>query len=192
MRNHLRSLLVPVAVVCMAGLGLSACSPDAEDASLEAGAADVETDQTLTAALGEQADGDGFVAVLDNSGLSTALEGVGPYTVFVPSDAALGADAEGLSDEAMSAPAAALVRAHIVPGALGRDDIQAAIDAAGNGEVQMRTMDDGLLTFSRDGETLVVSAPDGTTARLSGSETRASNGVIQPVDAVLVKTEAGE
>ena len=49
----------------------------------------------------------------------------------------------------------------------------------------LRTMVDGLLRFSKDGDTIVVTAPGGGTARLSGSETVASNGVLQPIDGVL-------
>ena len=53
----------------------------------------------------------------------------------------------------------------------------------------MRTMSDGLLTFSKDGDVVVVTAADGATARLTGAETVVSNGVVQPVDGVLVKAE---
>jgi len=51
----------------------------------------------------------------------------------------------------------------------------------------VRTMADGLLTFTREGEAIVVTAEDGATARLTGGETVAANGVVQPVDGVLVK-----
>ena len=192
MRNRIQNLMLSAAVLGVAGLSLAACdpAPDADTAGTEAAA--TRTDETLTAVLGGQADAAGFRAVLDNAGLGTALEGVGPYTVFAPSDAALGPDSDGLKDEAMSAEAAALVRAHIVPGSLSRADINAAIDASGNDQAQMRTMGDDMLTFTRDGETIVVTASDGASARLSGTEVQASNGVVQPIDGVLVKTEAAE
>jgi len=48
-------------------------------------------------------------------------------------------------------------------------------------------MADGLLTFTLDGEVVIVTAEDGATARLTGNETLATNGVVQPVDGVLVK-----
>ena len=51
----------------------------------------------------------------------------------------------------------------------------------------MRTMADTLLTFSRDGTAIVVTAPDGASAHLTGSEDLAKNGVIQPIDALLIK-----
>jgi len=192
MRNRLHTLMLSAAVLGVAGLSLAACDPASEAETPGAEVASTRSDATLTAALADQTEAAGFRDVLDNSGLATALEGVGPYTVFAPTDAALGADVDGLKAEAMSAEAAALVRAHIVPGSLGRADINAAIDASGNDQAQMRTMGDDMLTFTRDGETIVVTASDGASARLSGTEVQASNGVIQPIDAVLVKTEAAE
>lgn len=192
MRNRLHTLMLSAAVLGVAGLSLAACDPAPETDTTGSEIASTRSDRTLTAALSDQGDAAGFRDVLDNSGLSTALEGVGPYTVFAPSDTALGTDADGLKDEAMSAEAAALVRAHIVPGSLGRVDINAAIDASGNDQAQMRTMGDDMLTFTRDGETIVVTASDGASARLAGTEVQARNGVIQPIDAVLVKTEAAE
>ena len=114
----------------------------------------------------------------------TVLSGTGPYTVFAPSDAALGAAAGELTGEAMRAQSAALLRAHIVPGALTRADIGAAIDRKG-GPVEMRNVADGVITFSREGDAIVATAPGGGKARLSGTETIASNGVVQPIDASL-------
>lgn len=124
--------------------------------------------------------------VIEGAGLKTVLEGVGPYTVFAPTDAAFTA-AGGAPGSDEKAQGATLVRAHIVPGAVTRTDINAALDRVSGGKVQMRTMDDGVLTFSREGRAIRVTAADGASALLTGSETAASNGVIQPVDAVLVK-----
>lgn len=192
MRIYSHRLLVSVAVVGGLGIALAACDPAPREGGTGAEVASTGSERTLTGALGSQADMAQFRQVLDNAGLADVLEGVGPYTVFAPTDPAMGADADGLKDEARSAEAAALVRAHIVPGVVGRADINAAIDASPNGQARMRTMDDGLLTFTREGETIVVSASEGTSARLAGTEVQARNGVVQPIDAVLVRIEAAE
>ena len=76
------------------------------------------------------------------------------------------------------------------PGALTRADIASAIDRGAGKGAQMRTMAGGLLTFTKSGEAIVVTAPDGASARLTGEETLASNGVLQPVDGLLVKPTA--
>ena len=134
-------------------------------------------------------DGHGALAkVTANSGLGAVLEGVGPYTVLAPPDAVLRASGGvDFTDAALKAEGAALLRAHIVPGALTRADIGAAVDRAAGKGAQMRTMAGGLLTFTRGEDAIVVTAPDGATARLSGDEALASNGVLQPIDGLLVK-----
>lgn len=183
------SNLARLAAAPLAALALVACSP-ADDAA-PAAAAPEASSATLAASL-KAGDGlDGLESLVTAAGLEPALEGVGPYTVFAPTDAAFGSPGPGdLASEENRAAAAALIRAHIVPGALTRQDILAAIDANPTGKVEMRTMAEGLLSFSRDGEAVVVTAPDGATARLTGDQTLARNGVIQPVDGLLVKAES--
>jgi len=165
-------------------LSLAACGGEAEKAD---GTAAAPSSKTLAAAIGDAGDLDTLEGVVKNAGLSDVLDGKGPYTVFAPANAALGAAGTDLSGASMKAQSAALLRAHIVPGALTRADILAAIDRNGGKSVQMLNMADGLLTFSKDGEAVVVTAADGATARLTGAESVVSNGVVQPVDGVLVK-----
>lgn len=170
----------------LACLALAACNSG--DAEKEAGAAEPSS-ETLSASLDD--DFKTLDRVVDNAALETVLEGKGPYTVLAPMDSAFAASpGADFTSEAMKAQGAALVQAHILPGALTRQDIRAAVDRAGDGKVEMRTMADGLVTFSREGETLVVTAADGSRARLAGDERLASNGVIQPLDAILVRPDA--
>jgi len=185
MRTLMRRALTPLAVLLLA-----ACGGGDDTAGSETAEQAQPSDQTLAATLQGE---DGFGTLREtatNAGLTSVLEGVGPYTVFAPADAAFtaGGAATDLADESLKAQSAALLRAHIVPGALTREDIAAAIQRDG-GEVQMRTMANTLLTFSRDGEAIVVSAENGARGRLMGEERLASNGVLQPVDALLVRPD---
>ena len=183
------SKLSRFAAAPLAALVLAACTPAADDSSPEATAE--PSGATLAAAVGSAEELGGLERVVAAAGLESVLEGVGPYTVFAPTDAAFGAAGPGdLTSEENRAPAAALLRAHIVPGALTRQDIVAAIDANASGKVEMRTMAGGMLGFSRQGETVTVTAPDGAVARLTGEQTLAKNGVVQPVDGLLVKAES--
>lgn len=183
------SNLARLAAAPLAALALAACTPADDSKSVDA--APEPSSATLAAGLKAGGELDGVESLVAAAGLESVLEGVGPYTVFAPTDAAFGAAGPGdLATEENRAPAAALLRAHIVPGALTRQDILAAIDANTAGKVEMRTMADGLLSFSRDGEAVVVTAPDGAVARLTGEQTLAKNGVIQPIDGLLVKPEA--
>jgi uncharacterized surface protein with fasciclin (FAS1) repeats len=172
-------------VAVLATLTLSACNPAPE---AEADGPAAPSSRTLAAELKAAGDLGTLEAVVANSGLEQVLEGVGPYTVFAPADGAFGsAEVFDFRDEAEKAQAAALLRAHMIPGAVTRADVEAALSRAENGTVEMRTLDGGLVTFYRDGDAVVVATPDGARGRLTGSETLASNGVIHPVDAVLLK-----
>lgn len=170
----------------LAALALAACQPAGTEEG-DASAAPEPSSTDLAAAVKDHGDLDSLEAAVSAAELETVLAGVGPYTVFAPTDAAFEAAGGPLTGEDLKAQNAALVRAHVVPGALTRQDIAAALDRAGDKGVEMRTMAGDLLTFHREGEAIVVSAPDGSTGRLAGEESVVSNGVIQPVDAVLAK-----
>ena len=168
-------------------LGLAACGGGDDKASAP-GEATSPSNRTLAASVADNGELGALERVLANAGLNTVLEGTGPYTVFAPNDAAFtAAGGADLGTEAMKAQAAALLRAHIVPGALTRADIEAAMARGGSGTVEMRTMANTLLTFSREGEAIVVAGEGGARGRLAGQETVASNGVVQPVDGVLAR-----
>lgn len=183
MKLTIRWALAPLCVIVLAGCGDGAGKADGT-------AAATPSNRTITATLEGDGDFGTLERVLENAALGEVLAGKGPYTVFAPSDAAFTASAGDLGDGAMKAQGAAMLRAHIVPGALTRADILAAIAREGSGEVQMRTMANSLLTFSREGETVIVAGDNGARARLTGDETLASNGVVQPVDALLVRPAA--
>lgn len=180
MRDQGLWALAPLMALCLA-----ACGRDGDEAAAAGVAA--PSGQTLAGAIAGEGDLDALEGVVRNGGLLEALEGRGPYTVFAPVNGAFGAAGPELAGDSLKPQSAALLRAHIVPGALTRADIEAALARGGADGVWMRTMTDGLLTFSKDGDAIVVTAADGATARLTGAETVASNGVIQPVDGVLVK-----
>ena len=150
-------------------------------------------EQTVAAALAGDGDLARLSEVVRNAGLDELLCGTGPYTLFAPGNdafAALGNErTNGLKGEAMRPQAITLLRAHIVPGVVTRRDVEAALGRGGDRPIQLRTMAGGTLTFSRDGDAVVVSGADGARGRLV-EETLASNGAIQRTDALLVPVDA--
>ena len=179
------------ALLAIAFTPLAACGEKAGETATATAA--VPSSATLGEALKDKEGLGKLEGVVKASGLETVLDGKGPYTVFAPVDAALEASGgtADLSDDALRAQSIALIRAHTVPGALTRIDIGAAIDNASGRTVEMRTMAGGLLKFTRDGQAIVVTAPDGATGSLIGAESVVSNGVLQPVDGVLAKVPSG-
>ena len=131
--------------------------------------------------------------IVTGAGMTELLNGVGPYTLFAPTDAAiegLGTErADALAGEAMRPQAGALLRAHIVPGTITRRDLEAAIGSAGGRPVRMRSMANTMLSFTREGDAIVISADEGGRARLTAQEGLASNGSVQPIDGLLVKVQ---
>lgn len=188
MRTIMRRSVTPLAVILLAACGDREAGKTGGDLAEKA----QPSSRTLADTV-EAGDAYGTLEqVVENAALNGVLEGVGPYTLFAPADAAFSASGAGadFTEETLRAQSAALLRAHIVPGAISRRDVAAAIDRGGNGSTRMRTMANTLLTFSRDGETIVVSAENGARARMAGEEVVASNGVLQPVDTLLVRPEA--
>ena len=181
MRSAMKWAAAPLAVLALAACG------QGEKAAVDGAAVVEPSSRSLADSLGGNPR---LAQVAGVSGLGDVLKGVGPYTVFAPDDAALATLGDMGAGDGAKAQAAQLLRAHIVPGALTRADIGAALDRAGGKPVQMRTMAEGLLTFTRDGQAIRVSADNGASAALSGNETLASNGVVQPVDGLLVKPVA--
>ncbi len=188
MRTVMRGALTPLAVVLLAACG-------GETGKGPETAEQVEpSSRSLAATLRAEAGFGTLGRIATNAGLNGVLEGTGPYTLFAPADAAFpaGAAPTDVADESRRAENAALLRTHIVPGALTRKDIEAALDGDADGSVQMRTAANTLLTFTRDGSAIVATSEGGARARLTGEEKVASNGVMQPVDALLVRAAASD
>lgn len=169
-----------------AGCGTSANKP-ASEASRGASAA------TLTTAIAGAPGMTTLATAIKRTGLATVFDGTAPYTVLVPQDdafAALGDVATRLAMPENSAAMAAVIKAHVLPGYLTVADIDAALKSANGKPVKMTTMANTVISFARTGEALTVTTTDGSSAKVSGSEVTAGNGVAIPVDKVLKKIPA--
>lgn len=175
-----------LAALAVAAMTLQGCSGE--------GAADGEVSEvskeTLASLVTEGDDLSAVAGVLGEAGLAQVFDGAASYTLLAPTDTAF--DALGEAGEELRAPAqraamVAILRDHIVPGYLTPDDIAAAIEAAGDGSVEMRTMGDHVVTFTGERDAITVTAEDGATARFAGDALRGSNGVAIPLDGVLRK-----
>jgi uncharacterized surface protein with fasciclin (FAS1) repeats len=142
---------------------------------------------TLLQALNGSADHKTLATAVQAAGLSATLSGAEPYTLFAPSEAAfqkLTGGAAGLLAPEAKGRLAALISGHIVPGMVTAADLDRAVER-GKGKAELATMGGGNLSFSRDGESVVVTDAAGGRARLAGAERLASNGVVHSVDGVL-------
>lgn len=138
-------------------------------------------------ALEGSADHKTFANAVRTAGLTETLSGAQPYTLFAPTESAFQAVPGGTG--AMLAPEAkgqlvALLTGHIVPGAVTAADLGAAIER-GKGKAELATVGGSNLSFSRDGDSIVVTDAAGGKARVTRADRLASNGVVHHVDGVL-------
>lgn len=151
------------------------------------------SEDVLSDVIADQSDLSSFAGGLESTGLNGALEGAATYTLLAPSDeafAALGPDGTALLDDPeRGAILAAVLREHMLPGALSPDLIRETIEERG-GEIYMVSFGNGELSVSLEGEQLVVSNAAGQRAVLGEEAVVSKNGVIIPIDKVLVDTEA--
>ena len=171
---------------------LAACGSGSEDTATATAAK--TSDGTLAAAVSGAPGLTTVATALKATGLASVFDGTAPYTLLAPDDDAFGALGE--TGKTLQAPEngaamAAILRDHILPGYLTVADIEAALKASGGDPVTMKTMGGKVLSFTREGEALVVSTPDGARAKVDGAALRASNGVVIPLDAVLRKLATG-
>ena len=128
-----------------------------------------------------------FMAVAKAAGLDQTLAGPGPYTVFVPDDAAFGSAPTGTFDvDPKNRPQLTGTLTNLIlPGTVMIADIDKAIDA-GKGKAPLATMGGGTLTATKEGGNMVITDSAGHKATISKGDEQFSNGVVHEVDAVLM------
>jgi uncharacterized surface protein with fasciclin (FAS1) repeats len=141
-------------------------------------------DKTIAAGLA--ADGK-FMAAAKAAGLDQTLAGPGPYTVFVPDDAAFSAAPAGTLDTTPDnrAQLTGVLTNLILPGTVMAADIGKAIDA-GKGKAMLATMGGGTLTATKDGDKIVLTDSSGHKATVTQADQSFTNGVVHQIDAVLM------
>ena len=162
------------------------------------GSGDLATQENMARTVATIMAGDDNLSIMSEAmsqtGLSTMIDGPSSYTVVAPTNAAFEA-VEGsndlIEDDAQAPLLAAILREHIIPGALTPETIRTAIEDKG-GPVEMRTLGRGTLTFAKNGDNVVVTSANGTEARLASPAMVGSNGVLFPVDQVLAAPPAAQ
>jgi uncharacterized surface protein with fasciclin (FAS1) repeats len=166
---------------------LGACSDKQAGTPAATDTAAQPANQTLAAAISGAPGLTTVSTALSEAGLGDVFDGPGSYTVLAPDDdafAKLGAQGKSLTEPSHRAELVALLRGHILPGHLTPDAIRKAIGEK-KGPVTMRTLGNGTVTFSAEGDAITASGADGTKARIDGAPLVASNGVVLPLDGVV-------
>jgi uncharacterized surface protein with fasciclin (FAS1) repeats len=132
-----------------------------------------------------------FMAIAKTAGLDQTLAGPGPYTVFIPDDAAFAGAPAGTFDAKPEnrAQLTGVITNLILPGTVMIADIDKAIDH-GKGKAILATMGGGTLTASKDAGKTVLTDASGHKAAITEADEQYTNGVVHHVDAVLTPAKA--
>ena len=145
--------------------------------------------KTIAAGLG---DSSRFMAAAKAAGLDQTLAGPGPYTVFIPDDAAFAAAPAGTFDATPQnrAKLTGVLTNLILPGTVLVADIDNLIDK-NKGKGVLATMGGGTLTATKEGGKTVLTDSAGHKATVTGGDEQYTNGVVHHIDAVLMPAKAG-
>ena len=185
-----RRILALQLVGCGA-LAIAGCSKKEPDVTASSEAAAIEpSNGSITDALDDANGLQTTSEAIERTGIGGIFAGRGSYTLLAPTDdafAKLGGPSKQLSESADTAPLAALLKAHILPGYLTVADINAAVVRSAGKAVKMRTMAGQELTFAKAGDALTVSTAEGVTARIVGEAVTGKSSIALPIDTVLKK-----
>jgi uncharacterized surface protein with fasciclin (FAS1) repeats len=183
--------------LCLACALAAACARDdagnAADGNEAANAAVSEAEQASTS-IGESLDGSidhaTFHEMLQTAGLAETLSGVGPYTVFAPTQAAFEAMPEEararLTSEEQRERLIGVLSHHIVPGTVTAQDLTAAIDRGTSGRAELATVTGANLSLFREGDAILIGDGGGGRARITRADQIHTNGVVHSIDTVLM------
>ena len=197
--------MLKATMLAAACLGLAACGGESSDgdagnnaavppaglasaASGGGGKAGDAGKATLLDTLTSAPDHSTLANAVNAAGLTQTFSGAQPYTIFAPTNAAFEKLPAGTVNNLLAPDAkgqlTALLTGHVVPGVVTAADLGKAIDR-GKGKAQLATVGGSTLSFSKQGDAIVVTGPKGQ-ARLAGAEQNGSNGVIHSLDTVLM------
>lgn len=130
-----------------------------------------------------------LVAAVKVAGLVDTLKGVGPFTVFAPTNEAFEKLPKGTVDNLLKpenkSTLTKILTYHVVPGKQDAAAIAKAIEE-GKGKATFKTVSGGTITASMEGKEVVLTDEKGGKSKVTIADVIQSNGVIHVVDTVLM------
>jgi uncharacterized surface protein with fasciclin (FAS1) repeats len=129
-----------------------------------------------------------LVTAVTAAGLGETLSGPGPFTIFAPTNDAFAkidkAKLDGLLKAESKDTLGGILKYHVVSGTVLAADVAKMI-TQGGGKATIKTLG-GSLTASMDGDVVVLTDAKGGKAKITGTDMKASNGVIHTIDTVVM------
>ena len=127
-----------------------------------------------------------LVTAVTAAGLGETLSGIGPFTVFAPSnDAFAKVDKATLDGLLQPASKGVLLTYHVVAGNVKSGDLAKMI-VDGKGTATIKTLNGGNLKASMAGDKIVLTDAKGGKSTVTEADVVASNGTVHVVDTVVM------
>ena len=164
--------------------GGNSAAPDAQTKKAQK----VAGDKTIAAGLAQNSR---FMAIAKAAGIDQTLAGPGPYTVFVPDDAAFNSAPPGTFDPTPQnrAQLTGILTNLILPGTVLAADIDKVIDKD-KGKGVLATVSGATLTATKEGGKTVLSDSTGHKAAITQADETYTNGVVHHIDGLLMPAKA--
>src|SRR5579863_1450672 len=181
-----------LALVVTAAASLSGChkhdqATAVQTAEATKAATAVGTSHNVLDALGGAANLGAFTKLAKSAGLEKTFGGVGDYTLFAPTDAAL-AKLSDTQRKLLESPDGrpqllAMLRQHIATGYITQADLEKAL-ARDGGAVSLASMGGSPVRLHRQGSAIFLGHGEAG-PKIAASPIVARNGVIYPIDQVI-------
>lgn len=176
-----------------AGLGalLAGCKFYSDPPPVVVGGTPVSASEPIMAALRASSEHRRFTEALESTGLDMLLEGIGPFTVFAPTDAAFDflrpkSAASQLREDAGILKIA--MATHIVPARLTSEDIIEALPQL-SGKTKVYAVNNEVISLLGDEDSLRLLDMRRRVAKIVKADAIARNGILHVIDSVLLPRE---
>jgi len=183
-----RRVAASVAVVA-AGVALAACSSSTDSSSpttmAAASATSAPKAQTIVDIAAGNPDFTTLVAAVKAAGLADTLSGVGPFTVFAPTNEAFAklpeATLQSLLKPENKQQLTDILTYHVLPAKVMAADVKPGM---------VQTVNGADLTVAAESGSVVITDGQSNRANVTKTDIVASNGVIHVIDTVLLPPDA--
>jgi uncharacterized surface protein with fasciclin (FAS1) repeats len=185
----MKKALLILAIALVGSSAISFQSAHAEEKTVIVGGQKMYPSKDIIDNAVNSADHTTLVAAVKAAGLVDTLKGVGPFTVFAPTNEAFERLPAGTVDTLLKpenkATLVKILTYHVVAGKWDARKIAAAIKK-GNGKFAIKTVQGGVLIATQKGKAIILTDEKGDTATVTIGDVFQSNGVIHVIDTVLM------
>ena len=145
------------------------------------------SDKKTVAELVETSDQHTMLAsALEKAGLTDALNGEGPVTLFAPTDEAFEALPEGTLESLSEEELKDILTYHVVQDRLLPASLVQALIQAGDTRGSLTTMNGELRILKQDDGSVILEDGQGNQVDIVKADLKASNGIVHVIDGVLM------